>query len=114
MEKTELDNTRRRFLQLSAGLAAVTASTAAPAAPSLPTVRIGQHEITRMIIGSNPFYGYSHASSNLDQHMRDWATPDNVLAALKEAEKNGITTFRPMATIARCPMSRSIMRRAAN
>ncbi len=94
MEKTELDNTRRRFLQLSAGLAAVSASTAAPAAPSLPTVRIGQHEITRMILGANPFYGYSHAARHLDEHMREWGTPENVLAALKEAEKNGITTFQ--------------------
>jgi hypothetical protein len=94
MEKTDLEKTRRRFLQLSAGLAAVTASTAASAAPSLPTVRIGQHEITRMIIGSNPFYGYSHAARNLDEHMREWGTPEHVQAALAEAEKNGITTFQ--------------------
>ena len=94
MDKTELDDTRRRFLQLSAGLAAASAMNAAPAAPPLPTVRIGQHEITRMIIGSNPFYGYSHSSSALDQHMREWNTPEHVLAALKEAEKNGITTFQ--------------------
>ena len=64
MENTGMDNTRRRFLQLSAGLAAESAIDAASAAPSLPTVRIGQHEITRMILGSNPFYGYSHVSRN--------------------------------------------------
>ena len=94
LDKAELNNTRRRFLQLSAGLAAVSATSAASAAPSLPTVRIGQHEITRMILGSNPFYGYSHSSRNLDQHMTEFNTPENVAAALKEAEKNGITTFQ--------------------
>jgi hypothetical protein len=89
-----MENSRRRFLQLSASLAAASASTAAPAAPSLPTVRIGKHEITRMILGSNPFYGYSHASRGLDQHMREWGTPEHVCEALHEAEKNGITTFQ--------------------
>ena len=79
---------------MSAGLAAASASAAASAAPSLPTVRIGKHEITRTILGSNPFYGYSHASRGLDQHMREWGTPENVGEALHEAEKNGITTFQ--------------------
>lgn len=92
--ETQLDNSRRRFLQMSAGLAAVSVMTAAPAASSLPTVRIGQHEITRLILGSNPFYGYSHAAPNLDLHMREWGTPEHVAEALAEAEKNGITTFQ--------------------
>jgi hypothetical protein len=89
-----MEKTRRCFLQVSAGLAAVTASSAASSAQSLATVRIGQHEISRMILGSNPFYGYSHASRTLDQHMREWGTPEHVLEALEEAEKNGITTFQ--------------------
>jgi hypothetical protein len=89
-----MENTRRRFLQLSASLAAASACTAATATPSLPTVRIGKHEISRMILGSNPFYGYSHASRVLDQHMREWGTPEHVTEALHEAEKYGITTFQ--------------------
>jgi thiamine monophosphate synthase len=92
-----MENTRRRFLRLSAGLAAVSASTAASASPSLPTVQIGKHQISRMILGSNPFYGYSHSSANLDQHMREWATPEHVVEALREAEKNGVTTFQTNA-----------------
>jgi len=89
-----MENSRRRFLQLSAGLAAASASTAATSAPSLPTVRIGKHEISRLILGSNPFYGYSHASRELDQHMREWGTPEQVCEALREAERNCITTFQ--------------------
>src|SRR3954468_10898563 len=89
-----MENSRRRFLQLSAGLAAASASTAATSAPLLPTVRIGKHEISRLILGSNPFYGYSHASRELDQHMREWGTPEHIGEALREAERNGITTFQ--------------------
>src|SRR5262249_45238592 len=88
------ENTRRGFLQFSAGLAAASASAAAPSASSLPTVRFGKHEISRLILGSNPFYGYSHAARGLDQHMREWGTPENIVAALQEAEKNGITVFQ--------------------
>jgi hypothetical protein len=85
-------NTRRQFIQLSAGLAAAGVPLAA-AAP-LPTARLGKHEVSRLIIGSNPFYGYSHASRALDQHMREWGTPDHICAALQEAERNGINTFQ--------------------
>ncbi|MGO9258408.1 MAG: hypothetical protein ACLQU1_19140 [Bryobacteraceae bacterium] len=60
----------------------------------MPTVRLGKYEISRLIIGSNPFYGYSHASGLLDQHMLEWSTPDHVCGALQEAERNGINTFQ--------------------
>src|ERR1035438_6004985 len=92
-------NTRRQFLQVTAGLAAVSAAASGAAGPAaLPAVRVGKGEgtrlVSRMILGSNPFYGYSHASRTLDQHMREWGTPGNVCAALAEAERNGITTFQ--------------------
>ena len=85
-------NTRRQFIQISAAIAAAGAPLAA--ATPLPTVQLGKYQITRMIMGSNPFYGYSHSSRNLDQHMKEWGTPENVCAALKEAERNGINTFQ--------------------
>ncbi|HEY1496922.1 MAG TPA: twin-arginine translocation signal domain-containing protein, partial [Candidatus Solibacter sp.] len=66
-------DTRRQFIQLSAAAAAVPLATAAT--PPMPTAKFGKHEISRLIIGSNPFYGYSHASRLLDQHMREWGTP---------------------------------------
>ncbi|HTX38680.1 MAG TPA: hypothetical protein VME43_26825 [Bryobacteraceae bacterium] len=90
-------NTRRQFFQISAGLAAGVGSQAALADASsaaLPAVRLGKYEISRLILGSNPFYGYSHSSRALDQHMREWGTPENICAALGEAERNGINTFQ--------------------
>jgi hypothetical protein len=90
----KLMKSRRHFLQISAGIAAAGTPLAGAVAETLPTARLGKYEISRLILGSNPFYGYSHASRLLDQHMREWGTPDNVCAALHEAERNGVTTFQ--------------------
>ncbi len=87
-----MQNTRREFVQMSAGLAA--AAKIEPAGSPLPKVRLGKYEITRLIHGSNPFYGYSHAAPQLDLHMREWSTPENVCAALRDAESAGVNTFQ--------------------
>jgi hypothetical protein len=85
-------STRRQFIQASAALAA--AGSPRAAVTLLPTVPLGKHEITRLVLGSNPFYGYSHSSRTLDRHMLETNTPENVCAALQEAERNGINTFQ--------------------
>ena len=77
---------------MSAGLAA--AAKTVPSGSPLPTVRAGKHEISRLIQGCNPFYGYSHAARQLDQHMREWSTPENVCTAFQEAERNGLNTVQ--------------------
>ncbi len=81
---------RRAFLQSSAGLAAA----AAEPAPPIPTVRFGKTQITRLIIGSNPFYGYSHANRALDQCMREFYTQDRRMEVLHAAERNGINAWQ--------------------
>jgi hypothetical protein len=91
-------NSRRDFLQMAATLGALATapaeSAAQPAAPLLPTVRFGKFEITRMIIGSNPFYGYSHFNSTFDQLMREWYTQDRKMQILHSAERHGINTWQ--------------------
>ncbi|MCC6857325.1 MAG: hypothetical protein IT158_02130 [Bryobacterales bacterium] len=82
---------RRRFLQSTAGAALVSA---AEAAPALPKVKLGKFEITRLIIGANPLYGYSHCSRLLDQHLREWCTQERVCEILRGAERNGINTWQ--------------------
>ena len=97
IEKMESD-TRRSFLQLAATLGAVTpaALKAAPetATPLLPTVRFGKAEITRLIVGSNPFYGYSHFNHTLDQLMREWYTQGRKMEVLHACERHGINTWQ--------------------
>jgi hypothetical protein len=85
---------RRLFLQSSAALAAGMALPQEPPAPLLPTMRLGKHQVTRLIIGANPFYGYSHFNKLLSDHMLEWCTPENVCKTLRQCEQNGINTWQ--------------------
>jgi tyrosyl-tRNA synthetase len=76
-------------------------------------VKFGKTEITRLIIGSNPFYGYSHFNRTLDQCMLDWYTRDRKMEVLHACERHGINTWQlhyndqPMADFARYRAERS-------
>src|SRR5262249_43143298 len=85
--------TRRRFLQQTAGLAAGATvlghlpsdaeAASAASATLLPTIKLGAHQVTRLIIGGNPIYGYSHFNRVLSQAMTSWHTPERVVELLK-------------------------------
>jgi hypothetical protein len=100
---------RRGFLK-TAGVAAATgaaipceaeyspdppapADTGEPAG-TIPKVPLGKYEISRLIIGANPFYGYSHFNQLFNQHMVEWATPEHVIDTLRECERQGINTWQ--------------------
>ncbi|HVP45269.1 MAG TPA: hypothetical protein VMT32_01750 [Bryobacteraceae bacterium] len=90
---------RREFLQSAAGLSGALALQASAEAgeaplPRLPVVKFGKTEITRLIIGSNPFYGYSHFNHIFDAQMREFYTQDKKMEVLKSAERNGIGTWQ--------------------
>src|SRR5262245_38919 len=94
---------RRDFLQQAAGTAAGAALAASaasatgaaqPAAAALPTIRLGQHQITRLIIGGNPIYGHSHFNRILSRYYTDWHTPERVMALLRRCEEVGINTWQ--------------------
>lgn len=59
-------------------------------ASPLPTVPLGGHQVSRLIIGGNPFCGGSHTSPEMDQAFLDYYTVDNIKAALREAETQGL------------------------
>jgi hypothetical protein len=93
---------RRDFLKqatvAASGLAALAAPGAAAdadkASPLLPTIKLGTHTLTRLIIGGNPVYGYSHFNKLFSQHMTNWHTPERVQALLKRCEEVGINTWQ--------------------
>ena len=88
-----MPETRRDFFASAAGLAAATPALATAAA-SMPTVRLGKHEVSRLVLGSNPFAGGSHFNPILDQHMREWMTPERIMELLKRSEQAGIRTWQ--------------------
>src|SRR5262249_38799588 len=90
---------RRTFLKQAAvaasSVAALTPAAAAESSPSLlPTIKLGPHHVTRLILGGNPIYGYSHFNNLFSKHMIDWHTPDRVLELLKRTEEAGINTWQ--------------------
>lgn len=60
----------------------------------IPTVDFHGTRITRLLIGSNPLYGYSHFNSILDRTMKDWMTGENRVRTLHRAEAAGINTWQ--------------------
>ena len=59
---------------------------------NLDTIRIGDVEMSRLVVGANPFCGFSHQSPERDEEMRAYHTDENVIHALRRAEAAGITT----------------------
>ncbi len=60
----------------------------------LPTIKLGEHNVTRLICGGNLFSGFSHISAEFDQELLEYYTMPNLLAALDECLANGINTFQ--------------------
>jgi hypothetical protein len=93
---------RRAFFQQAAGLAAglTTLEHAAAREPSatapgtLPSIRLGAHQISRLIIGGNPIYGHSHFNRLFSRHLTDWHTPERVVELLRRCEQVGITAWQ--------------------
>lgn len=96
--------TRRQFLEQASGLVAgatflgqFAATGAEPQSLQtalLPTIRLGPHEVTRLIIGGNPIYGYSHFNQLYSEHQRAWHTPERVVQLLKNCEQQGLNAWQ--------------------
>ena len=91
---------RREFLKAAAAMPlALAAGQLAGAAPdalekTLPQIRLGKHSLSRLICGSNPFNAGSHLSGFLNNEMRAYYTPDQILKTLRRCEDAGINTFQ--------------------
>lgn len=111
---------RRRFLRSAAVTAAVTVMPCSPEAEAqaiadqrpaasggasgailtpgsaitLPKTKIGERQVSRLVVGGNPFYGYSHFNRLFSTHMSEWATPERICEVLKHCERCGINTWQ--------------------
>ena len=89
---------RRIFLKSSAVIAASVTLPGAPFSKDnddlLPNINLGRHRVSRLIIGDNPFYGYSHFNKLFSEHMTEWSTPEHVCQTLRQCETVGINTWQ--------------------
>lgn len=60
----------------------------------LPTMKIGDLEISRLIVGSNPFTGKSHLDAATDDDMRAHFTKERVFSMLQSCEAAGINAVQ--------------------
>src|SRR5437763_11243793 len=111
--------TRRSFLQSTAAMAAAMAGASAieaqarsrasggiltepasarPTAPvQVPRMKFFDTEISRMVLGVNPFCGYAHYNNNFSGAMKDWYTPERVCAVMRDCTRYGINAFNYVA-----------------
>ncbi|MGO9115109.1 MAG: twin-arginine translocation signal domain-containing protein [Thermoguttaceae bacterium] len=90
---------RRRFLKdtaLLAGAMAVMqsvdrATAGAVTSSAMPTIRLGHVEISRLILGSNPFFGYAHQDGDLGRQMQEYYTDERIMEVLEDAAALGVT-----------------------
>ncbi|MFW6154265.1 MAG: hypothetical protein ACOC95_03515 [Planctomycetota bacterium] len=59
----------------------------------MDTVMLGSLAVSRLILGGNPFSGFSHQTTDDDRRMRRYYTVARIKEALRHAESLGITTL---------------------
>lgn len=65
---------------------------------TLPKISFCDYQISKLVIGDNPIYGYSHFNQLLSQHQKAYHTPERVVATLKRAEEAGINGWQNSLT----------------
>jgi len=92
---------RRAFLQ-SAGLAAGFGLRAGAQTPppqtaasevQVPRMKFAGAEVSRLIVGCNPFYGFAHFNRILGTVMREYYTPERVCEVLHRCSRFGINAY---------------------
>lgn len=85
---------RRGFLRTAAAVPALEAAAQPAGKPRLPVVRFGKHEVTRLIVGTNPLWGYSHFNNILNKAMSEYMTQDRRIETVLACERHGINTWQ--------------------
>ncbi|HEY3415830.1 MAG TPA: hypothetical protein VGM23_03005 [Armatimonadota bacterium] len=60
---------------------------------AIGTTKLGNLEVSRFILGSNPFSGFSHQGVARDEEMMHYYTMERMKATMRQAETLGIRTF---------------------
>lgn len=63
-----------------------------PPPGQLPQIKLGALEVSRLILGSNPFWGFAHRNPQAtDVEMKAYYTDEQIMAVLDAAAAQGIT-----------------------
>lgn len=65
----------------------------------IPTMKIGDLEISRLIVGSNPLTGKSHLDNATSEDMKSHFTDENIFALLKRCEEVGINAYQSRGSL---------------
>ena len=60
----------------------------------LPHIRLGEHSVSRLICGANPFNGGSHLSVFVNRQMKEYYTPEQILKTLRRCQEVGINCWQ--------------------
>jgi hypothetical protein len=85
-----MPDTRRTFLQAAALAAGLAPGAAAAPEAQVPKMKFGGVEISRLIAGCNPFYGFAHYNSILATVMKEYYTPERICEVLHRCNQFGI------------------------
>lgn len=109
-ETHQMSETRRTFISsvgaiaaaVQGGAALAAQATQATQAPAplqpaseiqVPKMKFGTAEISRLICGCNPLYGYAHYNQILGTVMKEYYTPEKVCDVLHQCNRFGINAF---------------------
>ena len=59
--------------------------------PPMPRIKLGSLEVSRLILGTNPFFGYAHRQGEIGGQMKEYYTDERIMADLDLAAAHGIT-----------------------
>ena len=65
----------------------------ADSTPQVPRMKFFNAEISRIVLGVNPFYGYAHFNNNFGASMKEWYTPERVCEVMHRSNQYGINAF---------------------
>jgi hypothetical protein len=125
-----MSTSRREFLQTGAAVAAglmgganviaetpkggqTPAKTAMPSSGMdmvrVPTMKFGGVDISRMVMGVNPLYGFAHYNGTYGASMAEWYTQERVCEVLHRAASFGVNAFN-YVNIGRAPQDLACFR----
>jgi len=61
---------------------------------ALPHVKFGKYSLARLVCGANPFNGGSHLSVFVNQQMKEYYTPEQILKTLRRCQEVGINCWQ--------------------